>query len=69
MLNLTLMLQTLHILLSSKPSSKSKILGNYQQISNKSMKNKHENKIKRNLSHEFIHYIADLIGLLDIFYF
>ena len=44
------------------------ILGNYQQTSNKIMKNQGENKKRNNTfdSHEFIHFTADLTELLSI---
>ena len=46
------------------------ILKNYQQTPNKIMKNQGENKSRNNAfdSHEFIHYIADLIRPLSIFH-
>ena len=45
------------------------ILGNHRQISNKTIKNVGENKNISNELREFIHYIADLIGSLYIYYF
>ena len=45
------------------------ILENHLQSSNNAKKNKGKNKNRSNLSHELIHYIADLIGPLYIFHF
>ena len=53
MFNLTLRLETLHTLLSSKLW--------YQVLTIE--------LYRSNLSHEFIHYISDLIGHLYIFHF
>ena len=46
------------------------ILRDYQETPNKIMKSQDENKNRNNAfdSHEFIHYIADLIGPLSIFH-
>ena len=46
------------------------ILRNYQQTSNIIMKNQGENKNRNNTFHfhDFIHFIADLIGPLSIFH-
>ena len=46
------------------------ILRNYQQTPNKIMKNQGEKKNRNNTFdfHQFIHYIADLIGPLSIFH-
>ena len=44
------------------------VFGNHQGTSNKKMKNQGENNNK-NKSHEFIQYIADLIGPLYTFRF
>ena len=46
------------------------ILTNYQQTFNKIMKNQGENNNRNNTiyPHDFIHFIADLIGPLSIFH-
>ena len=46
------------------------ILTNYQQTFNKIMKNQGENNNRNNTiyHHDFIHFIADLIGPLSIFH-
>ena len=46
------------------------VLKNYQQSPTKIIKNQRENKNKNNTfyCHEFIHFIADLIGPLSIFH-
>ena len=45
------------------------ILGNCQQISNKTMKNQSKNNNKSNEFHELIHYIDELIRYLYICHF
>ena len=71
---MTLGLQTLHSFLSSKLTyhllaMELFILGTYQQISNKAIKNQGESKNSSNEFHDFIHCIANLIGPLYIWSF